>query len=49
VAQAKHNLAQIGHGDPVAAADVDPAQQCDMGRHAVMLPSLDGLASRWHR
>jgi hypothetical protein len=45
MAQAKHNLAQIGHGDPVAAADVDPAQQCDMGRHAVILSSLDG----WHR
>jgi hypothetical protein len=30
---------------PVAAADVDPAQQRDMGRHAVILSSLDG----WHR
>jgi hypothetical protein len=49
VAHAKHNLAQRRHGDRVAAADVDPAQQGDMGRHAVIVPSLDGLASRWHR
>lgn len=25
--------AQIGHGDPVAAADVDPAQERDVGWH----------------
>lgn len=29
----------VGHGDPVAAAHIDPAQQGDMGRHAVILPS----------
>jgi hypothetical protein len=46
VAQPQHNLTQVGHGDPVAAADIDPAQQGDMGRHAVILPSAP---TGWHR
>lgn len=45
----RHTLTQVGHGDPVAAADVDPAQQGDKGRHAVICHRLDRLASRWHR
>jgi hypothetical protein len=48
VAQARHNLTQVGHGDPVAAADIDPAQQGDMGRHAVICPWLNVLAPLWH-
>jgi hypothetical protein len=48
VAQPQHNLTQVGHGDPVAAADIDPAQQGDMGRHAVILPLAQRLAPLWH-
>jgi hypothetical protein len=38
VAKTQHDLTQVGHGDSVAAADVDPAQQGDVGRHAGILP-----------
>jgi hypothetical protein len=45
VAQAQHDLTQVGHGDPVAAADIHPAQQGDM----VGMPSFGIGSTGWHR
>jgi hypothetical protein len=35
--QCAEKIAQVGHGDFVMAADVDPSQKCDLNGHESLL------------